>query len=331
MSKSQGKDFGEKAHARVDVNDGEEKDNLYYSFSVTIAPSSKCKMIGSSDTSVFISDRVEVEFTCCHFHAHWHFKRREIHSKFGLELATADGGVIKDGSAGEARKIATQSGMHNNMNFESISQKCTSIGCKKRCLMKCIRELLAWCISTSYGVNRLKHSPITLGSLTKGISWNPRNSGEKHAPKDVQRNMKGSGLAQFDKATWEAMAGIQEDRVSSYTMDGQERLPSVLTAEQWMLTGDENKDEVVRSSNRYESAPDIVLFKLHSYMPIEWVGVYSFVIHDGGVLHPLEVCLQQRCPPSLGSMSATEIHHTLYNMAHSCYLKTKLFVEYDGS
>lgn len=49
-------------------------------------------------------------------------------------------------------------------------------------------------------------------------------------------------------------------------MDGQGRLPSVLTAEQWMLTGDENKDEVVRSSHCYERAPDIVL-KLHSYMP----------------------------------------------------------------
>lgn len=32
---------------------------------------------------------------------------REIHSKFGLELATADGGVIEEGSAVEARKIAT--------------------------------------------------------------------------------------------------------------------------------------------------------------------------------------------------------------------------------
>ncbi|PWA62406.1 hypothetical protein CTI12_AA322820 [Artemisia annua] len=95
----------------------------------------------------------------------------------------------------------------------------------------------------------------------RAFSWNPRNSAEKAAPKDVQRKRKGSGLGQSDKATWEAMAGIQEDRVSSYTMDGQERLPSVSTAEQWMLTGDTNKDEAVRSSHRYESAPDIILFK----------------------------------------------------------------------
>nr|GEU49018.1 hypothetical protein [Tanacetum cinerariifolium] len=50
-------------------------------------------------------------------------------------------------------------------------------------------------------------------------------------------------------------------------MDGQERLPSVSTAEQWMLTGDKNKDEAVRSSHRYESAPAIIIFK----------GVYFYV------------------------------------------------------
>ncbi|XP_023748497.1 uncharacterized protein LOC111896742 isoform X2 [Lactuca sativa] len=96
----------------------------------------------------------------------------------------------------------------------------------------------------------------------RAFSWNPRNSAEKTAPKDVQRKRKGSGLTQTERATWEAMAGIQEDRVSSYTMDGgQDRLPSVSIAEQWMLTGDPNKDEAVRSSHHYESAPDIILFK----------------------------------------------------------------------
>nr|XP_043638938.1 LOW QUALITY PROTEIN: uncharacterized protein LOC122610032 [Erigeron canadensis] len=95
----------------------------------------------------------------------------------------------------------------------------------------------------------------------RAFSWNPRNSAEKTAPKDVQRKRKGSGLTQTERATWEAMAGIQEDRVSSYTMDGQDRLPSVSIAEQWMLTGDTNKDDAVRSSHHYESAPDIILFK----------------------------------------------------------------------
>ncbi|KAI3812488.1 hypothetical protein L1987_17198 [Smallanthus sonchifolius] len=95
----------------------------------------------------------------------------------------------------------------------------------------------------------------------RAFSWNPRNSAEKTTPKEVQRKRKGSGLTQTDRATWEAMAGIQEDRVSSYTMDGQDRLPSVSIADQWMLTGDINKDEAVRSSHHYESAPDIILFK----------------------------------------------------------------------
>lgn len=57
------------------------------------------------------------------------------------------------------------------------------------------------------------------------------------------------------------MAGIPEERVSLYS-DGQERLPSVSIAEEWMLTGDPNKDEAFRSSHRYESAPDITLFKV---------------------------------------------------------------------
>ncbi|XP_071701623.1 uncharacterized protein [Rutidosis leptorrhynchoides] len=95
----------------------------------------------------------------------------------------------------------------------------------------------------------------------RAFSWNPRNSAEKTAPKDVQRKRKGSVLTQTERATWEAMAGIQEDRASSYTVEGQDRLHSVSTAEQWMLTGDINKDEIVRSSHHYESAPDIILFK----------------------------------------------------------------------
>ncbi|PWA70136.1 hypothetical protein CTI12_AA291390 [Artemisia annua] len=93
------------------------------------------------------------------------------------------------------------------------------------------------------------------------VCKNQTTLAEKPAPKDFQRNTKGSGLAQSDKATWEAMAGIQEDCVSSYTIDGQERLPSVSTAEQWMVTGNANNVEAVRSSHHYESAPDTVLYK----------------------------------------------------------------------
>lgn len=95
----------------------------------------------------------------------------------------------------------------------------------------------------------------------RAFSWTPRNTGEKAAPKDVYRKRKNSGLSPSERVAWEAMTGIQEDRVSSFSADGQERLPSVSISEEWMLTGDTNKDEAVRSSHRYESAPDIILFK----------------------------------------------------------------------
>ncbi|XP_061346174.1 uncharacterized protein LOC133291864 [Gastrolobium bilobum] len=95
----------------------------------------------------------------------------------------------------------------------------------------------------------------------RAFSWAPKNTVDKNAPKDVYRKRKSSGLSPSDRVAWEAMAGIQEDRISSFSTDGQERLPSVSIAEEWMLTGDPPKDESIRSSHRYESAPDITLFK----------------------------------------------------------------------
>lgn len=86
---------------------------------------------------------------------------------------------------------------------------------------------------------------------------------DKNAPKDVYRKRKSSGLSPSDRGAWEAMTGIQEDRISSFSADGQERLPSVSITEEWMLTGDPLKDENIRSSHRYESAPDIILFKVY--------------------------------------------------------------------
>ncbi|KAK3027037.1 hypothetical protein RJ639_041192 [Escallonia herrerae] len=95
----------------------------------------------------------------------------------------------------------------------------------------------------------------------RAFSWTPRNTSDKASSKDVYRKRKSSGLTQSERVAWEAMAGIQEDRVSFYSADGQERLPSVSIAAEWMLTGDPNKDEAVRSSHRYESAPDIILYR----------------------------------------------------------------------
>lgn len=96
----------------------------------------------------------------------------------------------------------------------------------------------------------------------RAFSWAPRNTGDKVAPKDVYRKRKSSGLTASEKVAWEAMAGIQEDRVPSSSADGQERLPPVSIAEEWMLTGDASKDESIRAAHRYASAPDIILFKV---------------------------------------------------------------------
>ncbi|KAA3489962.1 Zinc finger FYVE domain-containing 26 [Gossypium australe] len=117
---------------------------------------------------------------------------------------------------------------------------------------------------TKSGVPARSSFTSSLSNLQKearrAFSWAPRNTGDKTAPKDVYRKRKNSGLSPSERVTWEAMAGIQEDRVSAYT-DGQERFPSVSIAEEWMLTGDAGKDETVRASHRYESSPDIILFK----------------------------------------------------------------------
>ncbi|EOY29640.1 Zinc finger FYVE domain-containing protein 26 isoform 2 [Theobroma cacao] len=117
----------------------------------------------------------------------------------------------------------------------------------------------------------------------RAFSWTPRNTGDKTASKDVYRKRKNSGLSPSDRVVWEAMAGIQEDRVSSYA-DGQERFPSVSIAEEWMLTGDTGKDDIVRTSHRYESSPDIILFKaLLSLCSDEFVSAKS----------ALELCVNQ--------------------------------------
>lgn len=118
---------------------------------------------------------------------------------------------------------------------------------------------------TRTGVPTRSSFTSSLSNLQKearrAFSWTPRNSGDKTAPKDVFRKRKSSGLTPTERVAWEAMAGIQEDHVSSYSADGQERHPSVSVSEEWMLTGDASKDEGVRLSHRYESAPDIILFK----------------------------------------------------------------------
>lgn len=76
---------------------------------------------------------------------------------------------------------------------------------------------------------------------------------------------------QSERVAWEPTTSIQEDRVTLFSADGQERLPAVAIAEMWMLTGDPKKDEAVRSSHRYESTPDITLFKVCLFFPDQYV------------------------------------------------------------
>lgn len=108
----------------------------------------------------------------------------------------------------------------------------------------------------------------------RAFSWTPRNTIDKTAPKDVYRKRKTSGLPQSERVAWEAMTGIQEEGASLHSTDGQER-PSVSIAEEWMLTGDPIKDEGVRSSHRYESAPDIILFKVEYIVP--WCSGHAII------------------------------------------------------
>lgn len=118
--------------------------------------------------------------------------------------------------------------------------------------------------SRSSGLSRSNFAQ-GIGNLQKearrAFSWGPRDTGNKTAPKDVQRKRKSSGLSPSEKIPWDAMSGIQEERVSLYSADGQERLPFVPIAEEWVLTGDLDKDSTVRSAHKYETAPDITLFK----------------------------------------------------------------------
>lgn len=96
----------------------------------------------------------------------------------------------------------------------------------------------------------------------KAFTWTPRDAGNKTAPKDAYRKRKSSGLSHSGRVAWDAMAGIQDENVAVSSADGQERVPFVPIVEEWVLTGDPNKDNAIRLSHRYETAPDITLFKV---------------------------------------------------------------------
>ncbi|XP_062203832.1 uncharacterized protein LOC133906049 isoform X2 [Phragmites australis] len=94
----------------------------------------------------------------------------------------------------------------------------------------------------------------------KAFSWVPRDSGSKTPQKDILRKRKSSGSG-GDKSSWDAMPGVQEERTPVYPSEGQDRLPFVSAPEEWMLTGDPVRDDMTRACHRYETSPDITLFK----------------------------------------------------------------------
>ncbi|KAM3349757.1 hypothetical protein ACQJBY_022565 [Aegilops geniculata] len=93
----------------------------------------------------------------------------------------------------------------------------------------------------------------------KAFSWVPRDGGTKTPPKDIPRKRKSSGSG--DRSSWEAMPGVQEEQTPVYPSEGQDRLPFVSAPEEWVLTGEPDRDNTTRSCHRYESSPDIALFK----------------------------------------------------------------------
>ncbi|KAL3693637.1 hypothetical protein R1sor_007288 [Riccia sorocarpa] len=113
-------------------------------------------------------------------------------------------------------------------------------------------------------VTRVK-SNITSGISSlqrRAFSWASRDIPAKAAPKEVP-NRKRKMLPPTQIAAWEAMAGIPEERagLGASSQEGYERTPQVSRMDELVLTGDPAKDEAVRASHRYESAPSSILFK----------------------------------------------------------------------
>lgn len=104
-----------------------------------------------------------------------------------------------------------------------------------------------------------------LREARRSISWASRDTGTKPAAKDVYRKRKSSGIAPTERVPSEALGGIPDEHASSYSFDGQERHPFVPVTEEWVLTGDHNTDEKIRSSHKYKTSPDITLFKVCSF------------------------------------------------------------------
>lgn len=104
----------------------------------------------------------------------------------------------------------------------------------------------------------------------RAFSWTQRDTGNKIINQDnSSRKRKIAGmLPPSHKAAWEALAGVPEDRAPTglTALEGYERPAPMTITEEWVLTGDPTKDDVVRNSHRYESAPSSILFKVQLHI-----------------------------------------------------------------
>lgn len=100
----------------------------------------------------------------------------------------------------------------------------------------------------------------------RAFSWTQRDTGNKIInPDSSSRKRKIAGvLPPSHKAAWEALAGVPEERAPTGlpALEGYERPAPMTITEEWVLTGDSTKDDGVRNSHRYESAPSSILFKV---------------------------------------------------------------------
>lgn len=108
----------------------------------------------------------------------------------------------------------------------------------------------------------------------KAFSWS-RESASKSTPKEATRKRKSFGMTS-DRVSWETMSVINEDQISSSSADVQERPAFVTATEEWILTGDTNKDAAIRLSHKYESSPDIILFKVMIHLLQRWTVYRSY-------------------------------------------------------
>ncbi|KAH7298964.1 hypothetical protein KP509_25G067100 [Ceratopteris richardii] len=93
------------------------------------------------------------------------------------------------------------------------------------------------------------------------FAWSTKNSSNKITPKDMSRKRKSTSFSAAQKSPWDSGSGTQEERLQMSSQEGFERFTPFTMTEGCVLTGDLVKDDEMRESHRYETAPCVTLFK----------------------------------------------------------------------